>query len=995
MANSKSNIYPIQLQGAELNLNKYDAEIKQYSGFNKNNSPFVGGCLSNIFTKEEQIEGGNADNVFINTNGDVYRVDNEGLYQNGTQIIKYPSTVKFYEKEKVNFNKDVVYAISDKIYITIEEDLDFPASFYEGFTEAYKMAGYVAHWGNGHSAVLCSVKSTKQAFIDIETKNGKIVFSVKRYVDLNGTNTSCLHIVYVPAENASQSYKYGPERSGPIGVGCRLMAQPDIKGPYDFDYVSQAVYFDENYFLISQNGLTMSYVFQFMYDNPDGFTYSDRFTETDGQNYLSIYYNSYYMCNNGVFYFYRVGKVSTAITNTYTFDISSNYKNYVDSFFLGTISGVLTAIKVTAQIRLGQSSNGKTIKTSRVYGIFKPWGCSYNSFTPFEGDSETKGLNISFCNNFKNLAIHNDNGIYKNVTGAVILKNGFKILISDNQVVNISILDMWHSPVHGKFIWLPKNNFNGVIIEQWNMIEYFYIYDDCIFYKLIDGGFYIVKESTPKIGLKNNQLIVNCNYEKNSYDLSDNVIKHFGSDWICEYLISNMPDVGNVGSNYNFNSQFVMDKDLPNSYWIASSVNEYNQKNNPSLLLNMKSVINDFWIIFIGVPYGSFAGDNTMSFAIADYLSNGAVNIYVSDYNGSMAYYLGSGDIGKLRNENLVGLPFPNNTEGNVQYNPSLFSEFITNFSNNAFVKEDTNVYQLAKSGQENIMAYFLGTLVEGLDLVFILQGQYYGIINNMIFALTFVNGVISDTNFVVNIQGLQFCGNTPYEALFYSKTNRCLYSFTGVNVLASKQLVDKIGEVKNYLYNPATQTVFLITDVGVFFYGIFGQFLLEDTNVSKMFLLNDGIVLNYNNGNYKYIKYYLDSNVTGYTKERIKLETCFYGMNDQTVTINDCLYFRLFSEEHEAGELKVSATTLSLEGRKTEETTFKIKSSDWDKLTHTIYLRYQPKEQRGLGVSFLIDSPFKIAAMSVGSQADSILVDKVSKGAINAPQQTSNNTEW
>ena len=28
MANSRSNIYPVQLQGAELCLNKYDAEIK-------------------------------------------------------------------------------------------------------------------------------------------------------------------------------------------------------------------------------------------------------------------------------------------------------------------------------------------------------------------------------------------------------------------------------------------------------------------------------------------------------------------------------------------------------------------------------------------------------------------------------------------------------------------------------------------------------------------------------------------------------------------------------------------------------------------------------------------------------------------------------------------------------------------------------------------------------------------------------------------------------
>ena len=50
MANSRSNIYPVQLQGAELNLNKFDAEIKQYSGFNKNNSPFVGGCLSTPYS---------------------------------------------------------------------------------------------------------------------------------------------------------------------------------------------------------------------------------------------------------------------------------------------------------------------------------------------------------------------------------------------------------------------------------------------------------------------------------------------------------------------------------------------------------------------------------------------------------------------------------------------------------------------------------------------------------------------------------------------------------------------------------------------------------------------------------------------------------------------------------------------------------------------------------------------------------------------------------
>jgi hypothetical protein len=294
-----------------------------------------------------------------------------------------------------------------------------------------------------------------------------------------------------------------------------------------------------------------------------------------------------------------------------------------------------------------------------------------------------------------------------------------------------------------------------------------------------------------------------------------------------------------------------------------------------------------------------------------------------------------------------------------------------------------------------NIMSFYMTSGIPDVEHSFIIQGQYYGIIDKNIYVFDYNNGIVNDIIFIVSAENLTFVGNSPYEALFFSKTNRCLYSFTGANVLNYKQFVDKISEVKSYLYNPATQTIFLFTDIGVLFYSLFGQFLLEYTDITDCFLLNNGIVLGNNSENYRYIKYYLDENDEDYIKQNIKLETCFYGMNNQTVTINDCLYFRLFSEEHEEGELKVSATTLSLEGRKTEETTFKIKASDWDKITHTIYLRYQPKEQRGLGVSFSIDSPFKIAAMSVGSQADSILVDKVSKGAINAPRQTSNNEEW
>jgi hypothetical protein len=117
MANSRSNIYPVQLQGAELNLNKYDAEIKQYSGFNKNNSPFVGGCLSNVFTKEDSVEGATDDNTIITENGDKYTVDTEGLYRNGEKLVSYPPGTTFFEERKLDMPVSVLKVLSDDIYI--------------------------------------------------------------------------------------------------------------------------------------------------------------------------------------------------------------------------------------------------------------------------------------------------------------------------------------------------------------------------------------------------------------------------------------------------------------------------------------------------------------------------------------------------------------------------------------------------------------------------------------------------------------------------------------------------------------------------------------------------------------------------------------------------------------------------------------------------------------------------------------------------------------
>ena len=140
MANSKSNIYPVALQGAELNLNKFDAEIKQYNGFNKNNSPFVGGCLSNLFTKTEENTTGSSDSVYVDDNGDVYEAKTDGLYKNGEKVIKLSDVAfhRFVELEKLDLPDNTIfvcpiqYSVGTKkdykfLYITLEE-VDFYTS---------------------------------------------------------------------------------------------------------------------------------------------------------------------------------------------------------------------------------------------------------------------------------------------------------------------------------------------------------------------------------------------------------------------------------------------------------------------------------------------------------------------------------------------------------------------------------------------------------------------------------------------------------------------------------------------------------------------------------------------------------------------------------------------------------------------------------------------------------------------------------------------------
>ena len=928
MANSRANIYPVQLQGAELNLNKLDAEIKQYSGFNKNNSPFVGGCLSNIFTKEMQMPGGNADNIFVDYNGDIYRVDETGLYKNDTLI--FAKEGEALEQVEVKLPSNLVCLYNEDVYITREP-----------ISEEYPLGYYIFHCGNYEDVIVPD---------NIPGTSYKYFYSNKSF-DIGHIYDETLGDVYIVAYQARQG-----------GTSTFILETwiytKDVEGNFNKSFLYRR---ETNLANIED---TIGKVCIFPLSNKTGF-----------------FVSGYNILKNGVIFQNNTWSLCSFYTNNDSeFSYSYYKKNYyghivcgLSNFSSAYVINHVTDIyydEAAQKVRCTRSTSGlDNVKIERNGVVTE----DYNTFKTHYG---------------KNSILKQDNsGTYKYLS----FNDGFSILskaADDRVIVNVGYT------IGG--IYLVNNNlvsglsFGGtVLLTEWNTIDpkgdlVFYFYDrkEMYYQNITTNKWYKVFVGVPKISLKYNQIVTNFNQVRNAYSLSRQQIVVFASAF-------NNRNVRTSSSTHNFTE--ITD----NRSYVAYSINEYNLEDNASIIINPVPVMGTFTAISYAplelnkddVFYNVYANVYPNTEITYRYSFTINVNYYPIENNVDLTRIFG--------NEDLKGLPFPSDTNGNIQYSPSLFTQLFSSFGNDVFIKENDNTYQLMVVNNKPVMSFYLGTLVEGMSSVFILQGQYYGIINEQIFNLQFSNGVLVAQTAIVSVEGLQFVGNTPYEALFFSKTNRCLFSFTGANVLTQKQFIDKISEVKDYLYNPATQTVFLITDIGVLFYGLFGQFLLEYPDISKIFLLQNGIVMSNNSGDYRYIKYYLDESDTDFVKENIRLETCFYGMNNQTVTINDCLYMRIFSEEHEEGDLEVSATTLSLKGRMTEKTTFRIKERDWDKLTHTIYLRYQPKEQRGLGISFSINSPFKIASLSIGSQADAILIDKVSKGAINAPQRTSNNVEW
>lgn len=356
------------------------------------------------------------------------------------------------------------------------------------------------------------------------------------------------------------------------------------------------------------------------------------------------------------------------------------------------------------------------------------------------------------------------------------------------------------------------------------------------------------------------------------------------------------------------------------------------------------------------------------------------IDIYYSDVSGTSAPYrftinpyLTQSIYEKF---NLVGSTFE--VTDTVYLNPCIFTEYVYNQGNRDMAKETYTYYILEYVMNKPVLVYSAytetssGTSYHNEDDTtdfFVLQGQFYGVINDKICSIIYADGAISEIDPIIDIRGMKFIGNNPQIAFFWNDATKTIHSFTGDASLdklcdASK-LIGLLNYYNKYFYDTMTQTIFVPTRAGLLCIAPRNWFLIEDwKNVSTMSFSEDGVTHLVNDGKSVNFVYYPTD---GYEVLPLDIETSFYGIGDKEATSIDKWQIALYdvSKEHNTSYITVGVRSLTDITVVSEEKTLKITPDMYDKWSHCVLVNYTPKLIKGQGIRLYIKTPLVVQSVT------------------------------
>lgn len=348
------------------------------------------------------------------------------------------------------------------------------------------------------------------------------------------------------------------------------------------------------------------------------------------------------------------------------------------------------------------------------------------------------------------------------------------------------------------------------------------------------------------------------------------------------------------------------------------------------------------------------------------------IEIYGSNSPGENAKYISSigygseGQVVTYKDFSLEGTLYPQNTDNNMLYNLPVLFEAKDSYINEMFVTDKKSSYILVKAqNKETLLGYYLFTETE-VNNIFLTQGQFYGVNDKYIYSVGLDNSVVSINGVVANKQDLMFLGAFPTMALFWSKLDKSLYSFTGDAILQKVKEAYRINNIYNVYCDPSRLTMIISTDIGVIIIYQNQTMLLEE--------MKEPIEHIYYDSN----TYVLDDTLLSlseqedYEPQNIKLHTEYYGVGSGVKSVNDCVYIRI-AKGKKNGFIKFQSFVLNDRSTASEEKTVDLPDSVFDPITNSAYIKYQPKNQAGLGFSVKIETTNPVVSMAIGHKPESI----------------------
>ena len=929
MANQKaSKINDIPLLTRDLCLNVFDGEIKPYEGFRKNNAPFFGGVLSPFYSKKQSIA---SKDTFVSEDETVYSFGLQGLYANGKKLLDMTQT-SFVSKKVVKIDGYEILAISPYVETSKPET-----------AEEVEMDYFIL--AAGSDSLLYILKSDGTARnLNIPYNYGDSVYLFRAY------ENSDYYIAIGEQTYFNSTKSHGansPKQWSMIGGINRTV--------YNQVSTDNSSRFYSSTYNGSFTSLTEGTARLF------GTTVSCNISDIVMNNKGEVVFKKPFL-HDGKYYFR--GKVDTSTVDNSYLEVDIDTNTYMTSF--GSDAPILTNLECDGnfiQASFGINATKDFDVVSKQNNITR----QKTDFTKVDNETamtltnvtvERKDITTHFSKGYKSLVATAD-GIYCGIPTTINgsypgglstnLTDDIRLLYNNGGISGISVIsgeDTIGSMVSGYgeiYDYLPvccstAKNING---KSFSMVSF----------KTTEGFVVIsvnVDSNTSLKVLDNRYILLGVKSYYNAYDTKKKTWKHFAPDFNNRYIF--MTDYSGSYSTW---------ETYQNNGKAATAVSAYGAN---------YEVLNTTFPATIFAPYNFLLPkDITVlkGYGLDCYSPDTDIDIYygLQETDGNAPEYKESWRNGSsYSNPKLAGTFYAFNTAAV----PSIFSDFIEGHTNKGIIVESGHSYfQSYANATRPIYLIDISTQLEGIEGYFIIQGQYFAIVNGVIYRFTQTG--FNDS--IVQVDNMKLLGFTPYEAIFWSYTNKTIYSFTGDSLLTPFTQADSIETIYSSKYNPNTQSVYILTDDGAYVFSSEQLLRLEYTQYKETFITKKGVCFK-NDNELLFISY---NKADGYEVLPIELETEFYGEGNSIKSVNDCVYIRFFSKDMATGKIEISSSTLT-EGTYTTETkTIAVNSNMWDKVHKTLFIRYQPRYQAATGFNVKIKSPFAIATLQISNTPETV----------------------